>query len=198
MYKRIVVFLVLLVASLYLLPSSSYAGFGFGRINAIKSKAEELKEKVVEKRKEERLKENKPPNTPSNPSPVNGTTNQPINVTLSWTGGDPDPGDTVTYDAYFGTTTPPTKLVSSNQAGTTYNPGTLNHNTTYYWKIVAKDNHGASTSGPVWSFTTEAQSSGRWHQANGPYGGVISSLAIDPTHARTIYAGTWGGVFKWR
>jgi len=30
----------------------------------------------------------------------------------------------------------------------------LNPNATYYWKIVAKDNCGSSTLGPVWSFTT--------------------------------------------
>ena len=30
----------------------------------------------------------------------------------------------------------------------------MNNNTTYYWKIVAKDNQNATTSGPIWSFTT--------------------------------------------
>jgi len=97
-------------------------------------------------------KVNNPPNTPSNPSPPNGATNVNLNVDLSWTGGDPD-GDPVTYDVYFGTTSPP-PLVISNQSGTTYDPGTLNHNTTYYWKIVAWDVYGATKAGPIWSFTT--------------------------------------------
>ena len=96
---------------------------------------------------------NYPPNIPSNPHPGNGETNVPIEIDLSWTGGDPNPGDTVTYDVYFGTTSPPTK-VSVNQSGTTYDPGTLSYNTTYYWQIVAWDDNGASAPGSIWEFTT--------------------------------------------
>ena len=62
--------------------------------------------------------------------------------------------DTVTYDIYFGTTSPPPKLVS-NHTDSSYQPATLQGNTTYYWKIIAWDNHGASTPGSTWSFTTE-------------------------------------------
>ncbi|MBE3141782.1 MAG: hypothetical protein IMZ53_14495, partial [Thermoplasmata archaeon] len=96
---------------------------------------------------------NNPPNTPTTPAPANGTTNVPINTQLSWTGGDPDLGDIVSYDIYFGTTNPPGKIIG-NQSATTYNPGTLTNSTQYYWKIVAWDNHGASTVGPIWIFTT--------------------------------------------
>jgi PKD repeat protein len=97
-----------------------------------------------------------PPYTPSNPSPANHATGVSINADLSWTGGDPDAGDTVTYDVYFGTSsTPP--LVSNNQSATAYDPGTLAYNTTYYWQIVATDNHGASTAGPLWNFTTKPE-----------------------------------------
>src|SRR6266542_2893379 len=33
--------------------------------------------------------------------------------------------------------------------------------------------------------------------SNGPYGGIIESLAVDPTTPTTIYAGTYfGGLFK--
>jgi hypothetical protein len=39
---------------------------------------------------------------------------------------------------------------------TTCNPGTLNAGTLYYWKVVATDNHDASTVGPVWSFGTRS------------------------------------------
>ena len=98
---------------------------------------------------------NNAPNCPSNPSPANHATGVSIHADLSWTGGDPDPGDTVTYDVYFGTTaTPP--LVSNDQTATIYDPGSLSPNTKYYWKVVAMDNHGASTTGPVWDFTTAA------------------------------------------
>ena len=61
----------------------------------------------------------------------------------------------VTYDVYFGTTNPPPKVVT-NQSETTYDPGTLQNNTVYYWKIVAWNYMGESSEGPVWHFTTEA------------------------------------------
>jgi hypothetical protein len=99
---------------------------------------------------------NEPPNTPSNPLPLNATTDIPVNTQLSWTGGDPNQGDIVSYDVYFGTTNPPPKVIG-NQTVTTYTPGTLNYQTTYYWKIIAWDNHGAYTIGPVWHFTTQKQ-----------------------------------------
>jgi hypothetical protein len=98
---------------------------------------------------------NNPPNTPSNPAPSNHATGVSIYSDSSWSGGDPDAGDTVTYDVYFGTTSPP-PLVSNRQLADRYDPGTLSYNTKYYWKIVAIDNHGSSSEGPVWDFTTES------------------------------------------
>ena len=101
---------------------------------------------------------NNPPNQPSNPNPVNAAINQPISLTLTWSCSDPD-GDPLTYDIYFGTSSNPS-LVSGNQSNASYNPGQLNNSTTYYWKIVAKDNQDSSTTGPVWSFSTEAAGGG--------------------------------------
>ena len=103
---------------------------------------------------------NSAPDTPGNPYP---STHAPdlsiVNTDLSWSGGDPDDGDTVTYDVYFGTVTSP-PLVSTDQTGTIYDPGTLSYDTTYYWQIVATDNHGLSTSGPLWDFTTGSAPNG--------------------------------------
>jgi len=96
---------------------------------------------------------NQPPYEPSDPYPNNGSTNVSIDVILNWTGGDPD-NDSVTYDIYFGTTTTP-PLISSNQTQNSYQPDTLNFNTTYYWIIIAWDNYNESTTGPLWSFTTK-------------------------------------------
>ena len=95
---------------------------------------------------------NNPPNQASNPTPVNGAINQPASLTLTWSCSDPN-GDPLTYSVYFGTTNNP-PLVASNQSNASYNPGQLNNSTIYYWKIVAKDNLGATTSGPVWNFST--------------------------------------------
>jgi len=98
---------------------------------------------------------NQPPTQPSNPSPDNGATEQSVNTTLSWTCTDPE-NDPLTYDVYFGETNPPV-LISTGQTANTFDPGTLNYNLTYYWKILAHDDHTNSTNGPVWNFTTEPQ-----------------------------------------
>jgi hypothetical protein len=96
---------------------------------------------------------NNPPYVPSNETPPSGAIDVSITTTLSWTGGDPD-NDPVTYDVYCGTTTPP-PIVSHNQSTTSYNPGKLASFTKYYWRIVAWDDHGHHTTGPLWNFTTE-------------------------------------------
>ncbi len=96
--------------------------------------------------------ENEPPNMPSDPDPGDGEIDVNAEADLSWTGGDPNPGDTVTYDVYFGKTSPP-PLVVNNQSGASYNPGTMDLNTTYYWQIVSWDSQEESTSGPIWHFT---------------------------------------------
>ncbi len=93
------------------------------------------------------------PYAPSNPIPEDGATDVSINTTLSWSCDDPD-GDTLIYDVYFGTSPSPS-LVKSDSTSTTYDPGTLDYGTTYYWKIIARDGKGGITEGPVWSFTTE-------------------------------------------
>jgi hypothetical protein len=45
-----------------------------------------------------------------------------------------------------------------NQSGTTYNPGTLTGDTTYYWRIDEVNGYGTTT-GAVWSFTATSLSS---------------------------------------
>ena len=97
---------------------------------------------------------NDPPNLPSNPDPYDGKTNVNINTALSWTCSDPD-GDSLTYDVYLeANDSTPDILVSDDQTETTYDPETLATGATYYWQIIAEDNYGASTSGPVWQFRT--------------------------------------------
>ena len=101
--------------------------------------------------------ENSAPNSPDNPDPENGSIDVELDAVLSWNCSDPD-GDSLTYNIYFKENdSNPDKLVSENQTGTTYDPGPMEFNTTYYWQIVAWDEHGAFTEGPVWHFTTESR-----------------------------------------
>ena len=96
---------------------------------------------------------NDPPFPPANPNPDDEEIEVPINTVLSWTGGDPD-GDVTHYDVYFEKENPDPALVSEDQSTRTYNPGELEYETTYYWKIVSEDSFGEITEGPIWSFTT--------------------------------------------
>ena len=99
-------------------------------------------------------KSNNPPYEPSDPIPPDGATNW-TGGGLCWTGGDPD-GDLVVYDVYLGNCSPPPKIIDNQSGNCTDLPwGWFDYNTTYYWKVVAWDGHGASTEGPIWSFTTE-------------------------------------------
>jgi predicted MPP superfamily phosphohydrolase len=109
------------------------------------------------------IEENFSPYSPSNPSPGHNATGVPINTDLSWTGGDPDAGDVVTYDVYFGTTETLSLKGTigpypAAQSSVMYAPGVLVDGTAYYWQIVARDNHGVTREGPVWHFTAGALS----------------------------------------
>jgi hypothetical protein len=94
-----------------------------------------------------------PPYIPNNPCPKDYAVDVPINTDLSWTGGDPDVADTVTYDVYFGSMSPLEKI-ANNISITSYDPGILADDLPYMWSIVAWDNHGLSSVGPTWHFIT--------------------------------------------
>jgi len=99
---------------------------------------------------------NHPPHSPTDPSPPDGATNQPLALTLAWTGGDPN-GDLVTYDVYLDADdSAPQTLVCDDVADASCDPGDLALDTLYYWQVVATDEHGLTTTGPVWAFTTTA------------------------------------------
>jgi hypothetical protein len=95
------------------------------------------------------------PYEPANPYPPDSATDVNVNADLSWSGGDPDLDDTASYDVYLGTAMPP-PLVASGESDTTYDAGTMEGDTEYYWQIIARDNHGDSAVGVIWHFETEA------------------------------------------
>ena len=64
-----------------------------------------------------------------------------------------DPNDPITYDVYIDTTGL-LDTVTGNVSDTSYNPGVLDNDTWYFWKIIAKDDYGNETEGPIWSFFT--------------------------------------------
>ncbi|MCX7846204.1 MAG: hypothetical protein N2312_06280, partial [Dictyoglomaceae bacterium] len=97
---------------------------------------------------------NNPPYQPSNPNPPDGAQNVPATTPiLSWQCSDPD-NDPLIYDVYLGTNPNNLSKIKSNHPTTSYQLSKLNLNTTYYWQIVVRDNKGAQTQGPIWSFKT--------------------------------------------
>lgn len=117
------------------------------------------------------------PPTPSGPSPSDGSDTIAMTTDLLWA----DAVGADTYDVYFGTSVSP-PLVSATQPGRLYNPPTdLSPSTIYYWKIVATNGDG-STTGPVWSFTTDvATSSPPLTPSNPSPGNGQMTVALAPT-----------------
>ncbi|MGB2765119.1 MAG: hypothetical protein WBC20_11980 [Candidatus Aminicenantaceae bacterium] len=132
------------------------------------------------------------PGTPTNPSPTDGAKDIPLTTTLSWSSS-----NATSYDVYFGTTSPPPKVGTITSSY--YDPGTLNSDSTYYWKIVAKNEQG-ETPGPEWNFKTQVQlilsttSGGTTNPAPGTYtydaGTEVTLTAKPDTNYKFTY---WSG-----
>jgi hypothetical protein len=91
------------------------------------------------------------PEVPKNPSPMTTVTDvQLVGASLTWIGI----GATLGCDVYFGTAATPPKVVTRQPCGTYASP-TLIAGTKYYWRVVAANAAGTSTS-PTWSFTSLA------------------------------------------
>ncbi len=142
------------------------------------------------------MSDNKPPFEPREPTPENNSVNIDITTNISWTGGDPD-DDSVKYDVYFGTSSPP-PLVSENQQNNVYEPGLLEYNTDYYWKIISTDEFGLLTEGPMWGFTTKLNNPPNPPVITGPLNGKVgveyeyTFVSLDPESEELEYEIRWG------
>jgi len=83
----------------------------------------------------------------TDPNPVDGAIGVDTMADLSWTAGP----YTASHDVYLGTTNPPP--FKGNQIATTFDPGTMDQSTIYYWRIDEVGTYGTIT-GTVWSFKT--------------------------------------------
>jgi len=87
-----------------------------------------------------------------NPDPANGAVDVTQMPTLTWA-----PGLGASYEIYFGTDAGSLENKASGNLGSeSYEPGELEWDTTYYWRVNEANNTNADSpwTGPLWSFTT--------------------------------------------
>lgn len=97
---------------------------------------------------------NNDPSIPQYTTPIDGTTNTPISLTLEWSCSDPD-GDVLSYDIYFWEEGNSSNKILSDVSLSTYTiPTSLKHDATYFWMVTANDSVGGFRVSPIWSFTT--------------------------------------------
>jgi len=88
----------------------------------------------------------------SSPNPAKGAVDVTQTPVLTWT-----PGFGSTHDFYFGTDAGALEKKGSGNLGSeSYDPGQLEWNTTYYWRVDEANsaNTDSPWTGPLWSFTT--------------------------------------------
>ncbi len=85
-------------------------------------------------------------------NPVNGAVDVTQTPILTW-----EPGLGASHDVYFGADAGSMELKASGNLGSeSYEPGQLEWNTTYYWRVDEANNANANSpwTGPLWNFTT--------------------------------------------
>jgi hypothetical protein len=85
-------------------------------------------------------------------NPANGAVDVTQTPVLTWA-----PGFGTSHEVYFGTDATSLELKGSGNLGSeNYDPGQLEWNTTYYWRVDEANNANADSpwTGPLWSFTT--------------------------------------------
>ncbi|TET32690.1 MAG: hypothetical protein E3J72_19170, partial [Planctomycetota bacterium] len=86
----------------------------------------------------------------SNPAPGDTATGVLLDADLFWGAA----AGATSYDVYFDTVSPPVTF-QGNQPGTSFDPGGLADDTSYYWRIDTVNAFGTTT-GVEWSFKTGA------------------------------------------
>lgn len=96
---------------------------------------------------------NKPPEIPQYVRPGFNSNDNDIVLMLEWLCYDYE-NNSLTYDVYLGADTDP-RLLEADWPDKYYQTDTLLSGTNYYWKIVARDDYGKKTEGPLWFFITK-------------------------------------------
>jgi len=101
------------------------------------------------------------PGAVGSPQPANGATDVGMNTTLSWTPAD----SAASHQLYFGTDKEAVRTAGAGSpedkgsvalGAESYDPGLLDADTAYYWRVDEVDAQGNASKGPLWIFTTGA------------------------------------------
>jgi hypothetical protein len=139
-----------------------------------------------------------------NPKPANGQKNVALDVLLSWSPGE----NAQKHDVYFGTVFDDVNsagpgsplLVGPGQDANTYNPGRLEFDRTYYWRVDEIDN-STITKGEIWNFTAETigylipaeniiATASSQEENQGPENTIDGSGLVDDYHS-TVLTDMW-------
>ncbi len=142
---------------------------------------------------------NYPPDPAHDPIPLDGAKNVSVNASLYWNGSDPNSGDILTYDVYFGPNPDP-PLVESNQPENYYDPYGENDMPIFldfYWRIETRDMEGELTPGPNWTFATGLNPKPTPPEIDGPTRGKkqipynFTFVSTDPDNQKIRYHVDW-------
>jgi len=94
------------------------------------------------------------PSAPTLSSPANEATGTAVSMTLAWNSS----AGATSYTLQVSKNSTFTEIINHlDLTATTYTLSNLNNNTTYYWRVLAKNSTGSSGWSSVWSFTTVSQ-----------------------------------------
>jgi hypothetical protein len=98
-----------------------------------------------------------PPWPPFDPGPGDGSSSNALYSQLSWDCFEPD-GEDLTFDVWWQPSFSDSSLIGDDITEMTIDPGDLEPDKIYYWKVIASDASGNSTAGPWWRFKTRTAS----------------------------------------
>ena len=99
---------------------------------------------------------NSPPNLPTSESPNNLAEDIDLDVELTWTGTDPNPTDSITYDVLlYSDNIGQFQTIASDIRDESFLLSGLTYETTYFWQIIIKDGVNDPINGPIWQFKTK-------------------------------------------
>ena len=137
-----------------------------------------------------------PPRTAYNPKPADGAEFVDLNVQLGWTQGFGAVFHTVYFGNNFDTVSAATG--GTQQAATTYNPGALQSEKVYYWRVDESDAL-VTYKGDVWGFTTPG-AAGNPQPSNGaanvPMNKTLSWTPAATASSHQVYFGTDKGAVR--